>query len=250
MFARFMDKTNDMKRVFIGLLWVLSVAVYGQSTEVAPGDSIPWELRKQSFIYNSAKVFNDPIMARMALYNLLAENPNNVALYDSLAVLYLQYNQVASAALVSQQALQLNPQNQFALEIAATSLEQLGAKDRALSNYEKLHLATGDINTLYKISFLQQELGRYAEANTSLDIIIGDPQSDEFTIRFPTTDGNGQDVSLKVSAHRIKAMILQSQGKTEEAKAKYLEVLKMQSGFEIVQQQLRELTKPKTEGEE
>lgn len=217
-----------------------------QSQEVAPGDSIPWELRKQSFIYNTAKVFNDPIIARSALYSLLAENPGNVALYDSLAILYLQYNQNASAALVAQQSLQINSQNQFAMEIAATGFDNLGVKDKALTYYEKLYLANGDINTLYKVSFLQLELQRYTEANTTLDIIINDPQSDENSIRFPTEDGRGEDVKLKVAAHRVKAMILQSQGDLEGAKAKYLEVLGMRPGFQLVQQQLREITKPKT----
>lgn len=235
-----------MRKVLL-LIAVLSVGfANAQSQEVAPGDSIPWELRKQSFIYNSAKLFNDPLIARMALYSLLSENPTNPALYDSLAWSYLQYNQSASAALVAQQSLQLNPQNQFAMEVAATGFDQLGVKDKALTNYEKLHLASGDINVLYKISFLQMELKRFTEANTSLDIIIGDPRAEENTIRFPNTAGTGQEVTLKVAAHRVKAMVLQGQGNLEGAKAKFLEVLEMQPGFEIVQQQLRELTKPET----
>ncbi len=233
-----------MKKILL-LIAVLSVGyVHSQSMEVAPGDSIPWELRKQSFIYNSAKLFNDPLVARMALYSLLAENPANPSLYDSLALSYLQYNQSASAALVAQQSLQINPQNQFAMEIAATGFDNLGIKDKALTNYEKLHLASGDINILYKVAFLQMELDRFTESNTSLDIIIGDPQALENTIRFPNTAGTGQEVTLKVAAHRVKAMILQEQGDIEGAKAKFLEVLEMQPGFEIVQQQLRELTKP------
>ena len=239
-----------MKRiVFTLVLLTTMMTAFGQSMEKAPGDSIPWELRKQSFIFNSAKMFNDPVVARMALYNLLAENPTNSALYDSLAILYLQYNQNASATLVAQQAIQINPQDQFAMEVAAVGLDNLGAKDRALSNYEKLYLINGDVNTLYKIAFLQYELDRYTESSTSLDIIIGDPRSDASTIGFPTTDGAGQEIKLKVAAHRVKAMILEDKGETEAAKAKYLEVLGMQPGFQIVQQQLRELTKPK-EGEE
>ncbi|WP_425391679.1 tetratricopeptide repeat protein [Ekhidna sp.] len=238
-----------MKKILFALMIVVSGAISAQSLEKAPGDSIPWELRKQSFIYNTAKIFNDPVVARTALYSLLSENPNNVALYDSLAILYFQYNQHASAALVAQQALQINPDDQFAMEIAATSLDKLGAKDRSLNFYEKLYLATGQINTLYKVAFLQFELDRYAESNTSLDIIIGDPQAEEFSIRFPTQDGAGQNVSLKVASHRVKAMILEDKGDIEGAKKKYLEVLEMQPGFQIVQQQLREMTKPKTEGE-
>lgn len=236
-----------MKKLLF-LLGVVTVGfVNGQSQEIVPGDSIPWELRKQSFIYNTAKMFNDPVVARTALYNLLAENPGNVGLYDSLSLLYLQYNQNASAAIVAQQSLKLDPQNQFAMEIAATGFDNLGVKDRALNNYEKLYLANSDINTLYKVAFLQFELKRFAESNASLDIIIGDPQADENTIRFPTTDGKGQEIKLKVAAHRVKAMVLEEQGDIEGAKAKYLEVLEMHPGYQVVQQQLREMTKPKTE---
>lgn len=239
-----------MKKLFFTLI-VCGVAytLSAQSREVAPGDSIPWELRKQSFIYNSALQFNDPIIARMALYSLMAENPANVALYDSLAILYLEYNQNASAALVAQQALRINPNDMFAAEVAAAGFDKLGAKDKALVNYEKLYLNNQDLNTLYKISFLQYELKRFTEANTSLDIIIEDEGSKESSIIFPTADRQGQEVPLDVAAYRVKAMIEESRGNTEVAKAKYLEVLEMYPGFQVVQQQLRELTKPAGEGE-
>ena len=241
-----MTKTIHMKKVLF-LIAILSAGfANAQSQEVVPGDSIPWELRKQSFIYNTAKLFSDPEVARSALYNLIAENPGNIALYDSLALLYFQYNKFASAALVAQQSLLLNDQNAFATEIAATSFDNLGVKDKSLNYYEKLYLANNDINTLYKIAFLQMEISRFAESNASLDIIIGDPLAEERSIRFPTTDGVGQDVTLKSEANRVKAMVLEAQGDIEGAKAKYLETLEMQPGFQIVQKQLRELTKPKT----
>jgi len=230
----------------------VSVAAYtlnAQSQEVLPGDSIPWELRKQSFIYNTANAFNDPIVARMALYNLLAENPGNVALYDSLALSYFQYNQNASAALAAKQALLINPNDMFAAEIAATGLEKIGVKDQALGYYEKMYLSNQDINTLYKVAFLQYELERFTEAATSLDIIIENPKAKEFSIVFPTTDRQGQEVPLDVSAHRVKAMIEESKGNIEVAKAKYLEVLEMFPGLQVVQQQLRDLTKPAETGE-
>lgn len=239
-----------MKKILITLIVCgLGYSSFAQSQETAQGDTIPWELRKQAFIYNSAELFNDPLVARMAIYNLLSENPSNVPLYDTLALSYLQYQQYSSAALVAQQALRINPDDMFAVEIAATSFDNIGVKDKALSFYEKIHLANGDINVLYKISFLQYELERFAESNTSLDIIIGDPQSKEIMITFPTAEGTGQQVTLEVSAHRVKAMIEVAKGNTEEAKVKYLEVLEMHPGFQVVQQQLRELTKGGGEGE-
>lgn len=239
-----------MKKLVI-TLFVCGMAYnsLAQSKEIAPGDSIPWELRKQSFIYNTAKSFNDEIVARMAIYNLLAESPGNGALYDSLAISYLQYNQNVSAALAAQQALRINPNDMFAVEIAATGFDKVGAKDKSLNNYEKLFLDNQDINVLYRIAFLQYELKRFAESNASLDIIIGDPAAKERTISFPTADRQGQDVSLEVAAYRVKAMIEETNGNIDVAKQKYLEVLEMKPGFQIVQQQLRELTQSKEGGE-
>ena len=233
-----------MSRIIISAFLVCSLVVaIGQSQEVAPGDSIPWELRKQSFIYNAAKGFNDPSIVKMAIYNLIAENPSNVVLYDSLALIYLEYNENVSAALVAQQALRLNPKNNFATEIAAVSFENLGVNDKALSYYEKLYLSNSNIFTLYKMSFLQMGLERYAESENSLNIIIGDPQAKEVTVTFPTVDQVGQEVSLEIAAHRVKAMIEESKGNIEVAKEKYLEVLEMKPDLQIVQQQLRALTK-------
>lgn len=236
------------KLVFIGLIMCGFTTVMGQSREIASGDSIPWELRKQSFIYTAAMGFNDPVVAKMAIYNLLAENPQNTALYDSLALMYYEYNQNVSAALVAQQSLQFNANNMFATQIAAESLDKVGAKDKALGYYEKLYLDNSNIGTLYKMSFLQMELSRFAEASTSLDIIIGDPTAKESSIVFPTVDQQGQEVPLDVAAHRVKAMIEEAKGNVEVAKQKYLDVLKMKPDFQVVQQQIQELTKATKEG--
>ena len=144
MFAAILMK-NLMKKIFVCLASVLWASlVFGQSQDVAPGDSIPWELRKQSLIYNAALKFNDPAVAKMALYNLIAEDPGNHILYDSLAKLYREYKQPISAALVAQQAININPNDMFAMEIAASSFDQLGAKDKALSYYAKLYLNGSD----------------------------------------------------------------------------------------------------------
>ena len=237
-------KKGDMKRLFVGLLFaMLSIPLLAQSQEKLAGDSIPWELRKQTFIYTTAKLFNDPSVMKMSLYNLISENPSNPALYDSLALIYLDIKQFASAALVAQQSLQLNSNNLFASEIAANAFDNLGIKDRAIPHYESLYLANNDVNVLYRIAFLQMELGRHGEANTSVDIIMQNVDSDNYNIVFPKQDGDTQEVPLKVAAHRIKAMVAQSKGETEEATKLYLKTLEMHPGFEIVQQQLQAVRK-------
>lgn len=222
----------------------LSINALGQSTETAKGDSIPWEFRKQAFIYNTAKQFNDPLVEKMALYNLLSENPSNAALYDSLSLIYLNFNQFASAALVAKQALKINKDNMLATEVAASSLERLGVKDQALTYYEKLSLSSPDnIGLLYKIAYLQYELKRFEQAKTSLKILEEKKGIENEKLTFPTTDRKGQFVPLKAAIMRVKAMIAEGEGKKEEANKLYMETLKLSPGFQVVQQQLKELNK-------
>jgi tetratricopeptide (TPR) repeat protein len=227
------------------VLLLMFLNVDAQERYKSPGDSIPWEVRKNAFIYNTARQFNDPLITRMAIYNLISENPSNLPLYDSLALSYYQYNQFASAALVSQQALQMNPNNEFALDVAANSFERIGALDRALNYYEKMYLNSNNTSLLYKIAFLQLDLERYEESNASLDQIIADPKSKEIMISFPmiNDENKSQDVPLDVAAHRVKGMIEASKGNVEGAKAKYIEVLNMYPGFQLVQRQIQELDK-------
>lgn len=233
-------------RLLVVLLAAFCLSATAQENEQTQvSDSIPQEYRKQSFIYNVASKFNDPLVARVALYNLLAEDPGNSVVYDSLAYSYFSYGQFASAALVSQQALAFAPEDGFALDIAANSFDRLGVKDKALTFYEKIYLKDNDLNILYKIAFVQLELERYAEAEQSVNQIIDNTESKDLMINFPKLDDNTQtqSVPLTVAAYRIKAMIEESKGNIEGAKAQYVEVLNMYPGFQVVQQQIRDLGK-------
>lgn len=226
--------------VFIGLL----ANAQEKTTSQTRKDSIPWELRKNAFIYSMAKQYNDPSVARMALYNLLAETPQNPAIYDTLALWYYEYNQLASAALVAQDAMKLNPDDLFAAEVAAISFEQLGVKNKAVSNYEKLYLANNDIGMLYKIAFLQLDLKRYGEAINNADVIIGSAKSDSEQLVFPIDDKNNtQNVSLKVAAIRLKGMVEEDRGNTSLAKDLYQKALDMQPDFVVLKQQMADLEK-------
>ncbi|MEQ8470982.1 MAG: hypothetical protein RIC35_07350 [Marinoscillum sp.] len=225
--------------------FIILLAGLGASSQTAPAkqDSIPWELRKQAYIYSMATKYNDPSVARMALYNILAESPGNPAIYDSLAILYFDYNQLASAALVAQDAIKINPNDLFATEIAAVAFENLGVNAKAVNNYEKLYLANNDLGVLYKVSFLQMGLKRYGEAINNADIIIASPKSEETKLIFPINEQKNQEVSLKVATVRLKGMIEEERGNTALAKEIYQKALDMQPDFEVLKQQIAELSK-------
>lgn len=233
-----------MKYIFC---FIITLAIFSASAQdeaqAQAQDSIPFELRRQAYIYNLGKKYNDPTIARMALYNILSTNPNSTPLMDSLALLYFDYQQYASAALVAQDAMKINPNDLFATEIAAVSFDQLGVKNRAVDNYEKLYLANNDLGTLYRVAFLQYELKRYGEAINNADNIIKAPESEELKLVFQKSKNENQEVSLKASTIRLKAMIAEAQGNKAEAKELYQKVLELEPEFAVVKQQLAELEK-------
>ncbi len=223
------------------LIALLFCAVIGFTQSKPVTDSIPFEIRQQSYIYGMAKKYNDPSVARMALYNLLSYNPTSVPLIDSLSYLYFQYQQYASAAITAQDALSLNPGDLFATEIAAVSFENLGIKVRAVSYYEKLYLANNDLATLYQITFLQYELKRFGEAMNNITTMIENPATDKQLLIFPTADEKGQEISMKAGAYRLKALVEVAQNNSVAAKESLNKALALYPAFEIAKQELAEI---------
>lgn len=227
-------------RISLVVALLLVVGSVTAQQETKPFDTL--EFAKKIFVYNSAKQYNDESVARMALYQLLAENPNNVALRDSLALSYFQSQQYASAALVAQEVVSAVPSDMFAVEIAAISFERLGVKNRALNFYSKLYLDdSDDLNTLYKMAFLQNDLKLFEEANNSANQLAEHKLAKEFKLVFPTDDGQGQEVTMDVAATRLKGMIAAAQGDKAKAKEHFDAALKAFPAFEVVKKQLAEL---------
>ena len=141
-----------MKKIIIAILILgsLPCLTFAQDQDNVEGDTlIPMEVQRQIFVYGAAKKYNDKMMQLSTLYNLLAFNRNNSAILDSIALIYFGLQQYVSAALISVDAVSLNPKDELAAEIAALSFEQIGATERALKYYETLYLLRNDIMILY-----------------------------------------------------------------------------------------------------
>lgn len=233
------------KKLMRGLLFMFALlsATVSEAQEQAPQDSIPFEIRKQAYIYGLARKYNDPVISRVALYNLIAIDPLSSALLDSLALNYIDYRQYASAALTAQDALKLNPDDLLATEIAAVAFENLGVKQRAVNHYEKLYLESNDLSTLYKIAFLQYEVRNMQEALTNADILVNSSKSDNIKLIFPIDQDKSQEISLKACATRLKGLIEQERGNISLAKQYLRKSLEMQPDFQLVKKHLEELEK-------
>lgn len=192
-------------------------------------------------IYQMALRYNDPAVAKSKLYDLIEKYPENLFYAERLSKLYFELEQYSSAALVALDILKMDDKNIPALEIAAYSLEQLGALDRALPHFESLHLLSGDLFSLYKTSYLQYSLKKYDEALNSVNMLIKNNKSEEEKLTFPKKDNTTQDVSMKAAALNLKGLIYKEQGSSSEAKAAFEAALANAPGFELVQENLKEL---------
>jgi len=226
------------------LLCMVSAGAWAQAqeaTQSAAADSNKQRNEADQKIYQMALRYNDPSIAKTKLYDLIERNPSNPRYRELLGNIYFETEQYSSAALVALDLLQINDKNITALEIAAYSLEQLGALDRALPHFESLHLLSGDLFSLYKTSYLQFSLKKYDEALNSVNMLIKNKKSTEEKLAFPKKDNTNQEVTMQVAAYNLKGLIYKEQGNTEEAKLAFDEALKVSPEFEMAKENLAAL---------
>jgi tetratricopeptide (TPR) repeat protein len=231
-----------MKHILIMLLLVLcSSSLFAQNLDslakLDPKISTALDLTDQA-AYQLAIRYNDLDVAKVKLYNLLLRNPSNLRYAELLASLYFDLNQLSSAALVSLDILDGNRNNTTALEIAAYSLEQLGALDRALPHFESMYLLTGDNFSLYKSGFIQYSLKRFPEALNSVNMLVKNAKPEE-KIGFPKSQTETQQIDMKAAALNLKGMIYLDQGSKAEAKTAFEEALSIEPNFDLAKENLK-----------
>jgi len=176
--------------------------------------------------YERAIRYNDRVEAKSALYKLISINPQSDSLMTTLAYLYFEARQYASSVLVCMDILAINPKNGGALEMGAMSYENLGLKDKALDNFEKLYLLSDDFQALYKMAFLQFDLAKYRQCTTNIEILLQAPEAEEATV-FYTIGEEEKEFSVKVALINLKGLVNKEQGNEDLARQDFEEVLKM-----------------------
>jgi len=188
--------------------------------------------------YQLAMRYNDFQSAKDKLFSLIIRNPEDLRYPELLGSLYFDNGMATSAALVALDILQVNDKSIGSLEIAAFSLEQLGALDRALPHFERLYLLTGDNFSLYKSAFIQYNLKKYQEAMNSVDMLSKNTKPDD-KIGFPITQTETQEIGMKAAALNLKGMIYLDQGSKAEAKTAFEEAIQLEPNFNLAKENLK-----------
>lgn len=241
-----------MKRYWILLLiFVGSFSAYAQETSEPPVNNPQEQPRSYSPAeilmihaakkYQLAMRYNDLEGAKQALYSILAENPQNDSVLYSLSYLYLERGQFASAAISAKDLTTLNPEHTGGMEILGISYENLGLQDKALEAYEDLYFKTSDYQTLYKVAFLQYQLGKFNESLQNADILLSKPEADELKAVFQTTDEQQKEYPIRVALLNLKGMNAKGLALNDDARKYFEEALALAPDFKLAQDGLAEL---------
>ena len=197
--------------------------------------------RIQAAVYNRAIKYSDVNQAVNSLYNLCVMVPQDDSLLYQLAFLYFDQQNYVSAVMTLNDVVLLNPNNLGAKEMKAVSLDRLGAKDRALEEYESLYLKDNNIDYLYKVAFFQYELKRYKECITNINIMLEGTAADEKLLIFPDAENQQQEIPMRATLLNLRALVEQDQGNKEEARKYYNEALAVAPDFYLCKENLKKL---------
>ncbi|MBO3698332.1 hypothetical protein [Roseivirga sp. E12] len=223
---------------------VLAITLMFGSQSIMAQDStyISNEYAKAIALLRKAEQYNDVLVQKQALTEILVLNPVDSAAMRMLAELYYNTSQFSSSALVGMDFLQKYANNEIALEIIALSYENLRLYDRAVEYYEKLWLKTEDIQVHYQVAYLQYSLQRFAEAEVNLNLMEA-KLKDGDKIALSKSDGSAQEVSFKAAIQNMRGLMAVEQGKNEEAKNFFSQALALSPDFELAKTSLEALNK-------
>jgi len=233
-----------MKKFIITILLITTgVVARSQDSTTVTQDKRPaiyWLFHNN---YNLAMRYNDVAAAKDALYSLINIDPQNDSLRSNLAYLYFDNKQYPSTILACMDILANNPKHTPSLEMSAISYEELGLDEKAMNYYEKLYLITDNLETLYKLAYLQYKLKRYEESKVNLDILFKSPDLDNKKMIFQLSKIEQKEFPLRVAAVNLRGLVKQVQGDKEGAREDFNKALELAPDFIFAKNSLEQLDK-------
>ena len=236
-----------MKTICLYLLLSLPALVFGQS--VSKNSQIQKKEIDQSTdldekIYSKAVMYGDIMVAKNALYSLMAKYPDRYNYLDSLVRLYFTTGNYAQVVLSGRDFLLKSPENMMTMEMIAISENSLERYKEALADYEKLYAKSKNLFHAYQIAVINYTLKRFEEAKVVQDEIINNPKAGKDSIQIIMNEKEAQYVVFKAAAYNLKGATLKEQRLFDEAKASFAEALKISPNFRLAQNNLNLLKTP------
>ncbi|RYD72382.1 MAG: hypothetical protein EOP53_22020 [Sphingobacteriales bacterium] len=118
-------------------------------------------------IFRTGMKYGDYQVAANALYHLMALNPQNESLKDSLVLLYNGMGSSVQAVLIAREILQKNSNNLPVLNALAESEQRLGLLKESLAAYETLYDKNQRLYDLYQVGVVSLEMQDYNDAQNN-----------------------------------------------------------------------------------
>ena len=200
-------------------------------------------------IYEMGSKYGDSNIAIYVLYHQLAENPNDVALKDSLASLYFTSGRWAQSILVAQDVLEKKPKDQKMLELTAIAYQNLGGVKKALETYEELYGLSESVFHLYQIATLQFQLQRMGEAEATLARVIQNPKAESETIVINVNRQGSQETKIKAAALNVLGVLYLQKKATDAAKKSFEAASQVDPEFVLPKGNLEAMAKAEQEAQ-
>src|SRR6188768_3651640 len=123
------------KYLFYITFTLLAFSAEAQKNKSQPDTAVAWQT------YRNSIAFNDLLVAKQSLFQILSVQPENTAIYDTLASIYFIMGGYQQAIMAADKA----PANPALKEIKAYSYRNLGDLKTALQLFEELFTATGGL---------------------------------------------------------------------------------------------------------
>ena len=231
-----------IKPLAIILLFTTFIQPQCQNNKHPSKKSKSEEYKIQEEILKMGLKYNDYDAAKQALYKMIVLDTGNIALKDSLAVLYFKSGLYNQSILVSREILERDPNDTLILQAKAIAEKNIGLIIDAIDDYGKLYTLTKSVLHLYQLALLQYQLKRYVECNGSIDQLLANPQIDKQKINI-TTGKTQQTVPLKAAVWNMKGIVYMDMNEYDQAKIYFLEALKIFPEFELAKNNMKFLKK-------
>ncbi|MGB5323349.1 tetratricopeptide repeat protein [Lutimonas sp.] len=192
-------------------------------------------------IIAKAKRIGDPVVASFSMYKLIALEGENSTYKDSLTYMYYSAGKYASCFMMANEVLKRDPKNEDILELKASSLESLGALDKAMEVYAELFELSNNNYHGYNLSKLQLSIKKFEDAYTTIKKVEGLNDSGKVSVTFSINQTHTQQIELLAAIPYLKGLIEEELDKNDEAKLSYQEALKIQPEFVLAKEKLDRL---------
>jgi tetratricopeptide (TPR) repeat protein len=218
------------------------VAVQEAPKPVSASNSEQFALKEK--VFNLALQYNDGVVAKQALYEMMVLDPTRKELRDTLAMLYFNLNSWGECIFVAREILNDNPNKLDVLEMKAVALKNVGLLRDAQDDFQKIYLKTDNVLYLYEVASLQYQMKKYDECLVSLDVLLKSKEIDDQQISLPVSQISEQQVPMRAAVLNLRGIAAYEQNNNKLARESYTEALKIFPDFIMAKGNLAQLDRP------